>query len=124
MDNRLGQIQAGDLLSSFGYRVFSNAALLAGFAPADASKDYGLDALFIVTDTQPVKAAPRIVRHSRTDGWLHLEWDGEGDVFQVEAAASLDGPWASCSEVVPDLSGDSPCSTNAGASGIYRLRQW
>lgn len=123
-DNRLGNIQAGDLLSSFGYRVFSNAALLAAFAPADPSPDYGLDGLFVVTDTQPPKPPPRIVSASRSGGWFHLEWDGEGDVFQVEAAPSLEGPWAPCSEVVPDLSGDSPCSTNAGASGFYRLRQW
>ena len=123
-DSRLGTIQTGDLLSSFGYRVFRNAALLAAFAPADPSQDYGLDALFVVTDTQPPKPPPRIVCHRRTGGWLHLEWDGEGAVFQVETARSLDGPWTPVSEVVPDLSGDSPCGASAGGSGFYRLRQW
>ena len=124
VDSRLGQIQAGDLLSSLGYRVFSNAALLAAFAPAAPSQDYGLDALFVVSDTQPVKPPPRIVRNSRAGVWQHLEWDGEGDVFQVEAAPSLNGPWMPCTEIVPDLSWDSPCGTTAGASGFYRLRQW
>jgi hypothetical protein len=124
MDNRLGQVQAGDLLSSFGYRVFSNAALLAAFAPADPSQDYGLDALFVVTDTQPPKPPPCIVRHSRAGGWLHLDWDGEGDVFQVETAQSLGGPWTPASEVVPDLSSDSACGATASGSGFYRLRQW
>src|SRR5437016_1086619 len=61
-DNRLGAISAGDLLSSFGYRVFSNQDLLASFAPANPSTNYGLDALFIVTDTQPAQPPPRIVK--------------------------------------------------------------
>jgi hypothetical protein len=124
LDNRLGQVQAGDLLSNFGYRVFSNADLLAAFAPADPSLDYGLDALFVVTDTQPPKPPPRIVRYSPSGDWFHLEWDGEGDVFQVEAAPSLNGPWTPCTEVVPDLSGDSPRGATAAASGFYRLQQW
>jgi hypothetical protein len=124
MDKRLGQVQAGDLLSSLGYRVFSNAALLAAFAPADPSLDYGLDALFVVTDTQPPKPPPCIVGSSRTSGWLHLDWDGEGDVFQLETAPSLDGPWAPAGEVVPDLTSESPCDATVGGSGFYRLRQW
>ena len=124
MDNRLGKIEAGDLSSSRGYRVFSNAALVAAFAPADPSPDFGLDALFVVTDMQPLKPPPRIVRLNWNGGWLHLEWEGEGDVFQVEFAPSFGGPWTPCSEVVPDLSCDSPCSATTGASGFYRLRQW
>jgi hypothetical protein len=35
----LGTEQAGDLLSSFGHRVFSNRELVAAFAPADPSAD-------------------------------------------------------------------------------------
>jgi hypothetical protein len=35
-DLRLGAIQQGDLLSSLGHRVFSNAELVAAFSPADA----------------------------------------------------------------------------------------
>ena len=124
LDNRLGQIQAGDLLSSLGHRVFSNAALLAAFAPAEPSQDYGLDALFVVSDMQPVKPPPRIVPISRAGSGLHLEWDSEGDVFQVETAPSFNGPWTPCTEVVPDLSWDGPCGATAGASGFYRLRQW
>ena len=124
MDNRLGQVQVGDLLSSLGYRVFSNAALLAAFAPADPSKDYGVDALFVVTDAQPPKPPPCIVGSSGASGWFHLEWDGEGNVFQVETALSPGGPWMPASEVVPDLSTDSPCGAPASGSGFYRLRQW
>jgi len=98
--------------------------LLAAFAPTEPSQDYGLDALFVITDTQPVRPPPRIVRNSRTGGWQHLEWDGEGDVFQVEAAPSFNGPWTPYAEVVPDLSWDAPCGATADAAGFYRLRQW
>jgi hypothetical protein len=124
LDNRLGQIQAGDLLSNFGYRVFSNADLVAAFAPTDPSLDYGLDALFVVTDVQPPKPPPRILSLHKNGGWLHLDWDGEGDVFQVESAPNFGGPWTPWSEVVPGLSCDSPGEATVGASGFYRLRQW
>lgn len=124
MDNRLGQVQAGDLLSSLGYRVFSNSALLAAFAPADPSPDYGLDALFVVTGTQPPRPPPCFVRSSRTNGCLHLDWEGDGQVFQVETAPSPVGPWTPASELVPGLSSDCPCSATPGGSCYYRLRQW
>jgi hypothetical protein len=124
LDNRLGQIQAGDLLSSFGYRVFSNAALLAAFAPADPAQDYGLDALFVVTDTQPPKPPPCIVGGGPAGGRFHLDWDGKGSVFQVETALSPGGPWMPAGEVVPDLSSDSPCGASASGAGYYRVRQW
>jgi hypothetical protein len=124
LDKRLGQVGAGDLLSSFGYRVFSNPALLAAFAPADPTQDYGLDALFVVTDTQPPKPPPCIMRNSCTGGRLHLDWEGDGDVFQLETAPSFGGPWSPASEVVPDLSSDISWGTAASGSGFYRLRQW
>lgn len=123
-DNRLGTVQEGDLLSSRGYRVFSNRDLIAAFAPADPSADYGLDALFIVTDTAPPKPAPRIVKQTWSSGSFHLEWDGAGDVFQVETAPSLSGPWYPSGEIVPDLSCDIECPLTPGSAGFFRVRQW
>jgi hypothetical protein len=123
LDNRLGLIQSGDLLSNLGYRVLSNQDLLAAFAPADPAKDYGLDALFVVTDAQPPKPPPRIVRCTRSGNLFHLEWDGDGDVFQVEAAPNPGGPWLPCTPVLPDLSSDVG-SDSPSASGLFRLRQW
>src|ERR1041385_7648370 len=124
LDARLGQIQAGDLLSNFGYRVFSNADLLAAFAPADTSVDYGLDALYVVTDTVPPKATPRIIQQTRNAGGMHLEWDGVGEVFQLEHALDLQGPWVSCSPILPEISGDAACNVSAESAGFFRLRQW
>jgi len=120
-DSQIGAVKAGDLLSSYGFRVFNNEALVAAFAPADPSLDYGLDALFVVTDTEPVRAAPRFVRQSAAGGSLHLEWDGDGAVFQIEHASNLGGPWTNCSPVLPDLSGDPERNE---PSGFFRLRQW
>jgi len=123
-DNRLGTVQAGDLLSSLGHRVFSHGQLVSALAPADPSPDYGLDALFVVTDTRLPAAAPRIVKLRRAAGSFGVDWDGDGDVFQLEHAPDISGPWSPCSPIVPDLTYDDACDLTQGISGFYRLRQW
>jgi len=55
---------------------------------------------------------------------MHLEWDGEGEVFQLEFATALSGAWTPCSPILPDMSYDAACDLNAGASGYFRVRQW
>ena len=55
---------------------------------------------------------------------MHIEWDGEGDVFQLEHADSPFGPWTPCSPIVPDLSFDETFDLNSGDAGFFRLRQW
>jgi hypothetical protein len=122
-DSRLGMIHHGDLLSNLGYRVFSNSELIAAFAPADPTQDYGLDALYVVTDTQSPRPGPRIVGQTRTNNALRIEWDGEGDVFQVETAPGLSGPWHTCTDILADLAGEVCANLNAGC-GFYRVRQW
>ena len=123
-DNRLGAVQAGDLLSSLGHRVFSNRQLVAAFAPADPEQDYGLDALFVVTDMRPPALPPRIVNLRRIGGAIRVDWEGDGDVFQLEHAPSLSEPWLPCSPIVPDLSFDDANDRMDGTAGFYRLRQW
>jgi hypothetical protein len=122
-DRRLGLIQAGDLLSSLGHRVFRNEQLVAGFLPVDPSQDYGLDAVFVVTDTRPPACPPHILGCRRLAGSVRIDWDGEGDVFQLEHAPDLFGPWSPRSPLQPDLSFDDACDGTAG-SGFYRVRQW
>lgn len=123
-DNGLGTVQAGDLLSSFGHRVFSNEQLVAAFAPANPALDYGLDALFVVTDTKPPSLPPRIVKLRRSVGSSSVDWDGDGDVFQLEHAPSISGPWSPCSPILPDLTFEHADDGTGDASGFYRLRQW
>jgi len=123
-DNVIGAVQAGDLLSSLGHRVFSNRQLVAAFAPADPEQDYGLDALFVVTDLRPPSLPPRIVNLRRAGGAIHFDWDGDGDVFQVERATNPSGPWLPCSPILPDLFFDEANDLTASTAGFYRLRQW
>jgi len=123
-DNWLGTVSAGDLLSSLGHRVFSNRELVAAFAPVDSTQDYELDALFVVTDTRPSLTPPHIISLCRQASLIRLEWDGEGEVFQLERAPGPDGPWSPCSPIVPALCFDDVCDSAPGTSGYYRVRQW
>jgi hypothetical protein len=123
-DQRLGPVQAGDLLSNNGYIVFRNRSLVSAFAPTDPTQDYGLDALFVVTDTQTSSPCPRIIGQTSFGNRIHLEWDGDGEVFQVEHASSPVGPWVPCTEIVADLSCDIDAEASADTAHFYRLRQW
>jgi len=123
-DSRIGPVQPGDLLSNLGYRVFSNRSLLEAFSPADPAQDYGLDALFVITDTTPARPAPLITRQTVSGQTLHIEWDGQGSVFQLETAPSLSDLWSPCSQIIPDSFFDTPCDLSPGNSAFYRLRQW
>ena len=122
-DQQLGKVQRGDLLSNLGYRVFSNQELLAAFSPADPALDYGLDALFVVTDMQPPRPPPQIVQQQVSGDVFHFEWDGTGAVFQIETTPALSNPWVPCTPILPDLSSDAPIIPGQN-SGFYRLRQW
>jgi hypothetical protein len=121
IDNALGTIQAGDLLSSLGYRVFANQDLLTPFAPADPTNDFGLDAVFVVTDTQPPSSPPQITNATFSNGVMHLDWSGMGNVFQVESAPDITGPWSPLSDIVPDTSFDAAATDPLR---FYRVRQW
>jgi hypothetical protein len=123
-DKELGTVSAGDLLSSLGYRVLRNEQMVAAFAPADSSLAYGLDALFVITDTQPPAPPPRIVRLRHSGGSVGVEWDGDGQVFQLEHAPGISGPWSPCSPIDSALTFDAAGDLSAGASGFFRLRQW
>jgi len=81
---------AGDLLSDDGYRVFGNLELVSAFAPLEDASDFGLDALFIVTDFTPPAPAPRLLGIDPHSGAVF--WEGQGRVFQLERAADPTGP--------------------------------
>lgn len=114
----------GDLLSDQGYVVFRNLELVGAFAPIEDLADFGLDALFIVSDATPPSPSPRFTAINRqtASGAMELQWDGEGRVFQVERAGEVAGPFLPLSEIVPDLSFAD--TKPAPSLSFYRLRQW
>jgi hypothetical protein len=124
VDNRLGSIAGGDLLSNRGWRVFRNEDLVRAFAPDDPKVDYGLDGVFVVTDTCTPKPPPRITRWDRTQDSLRFDWEGEGGVFQMESAPGLMGPWSPCSEILPGLTGGAVWDGTGAGTRVYRVRQW
>ncbi|HWB02167.1 MAG TPA: hypothetical protein VG796_04020 [Verrucomicrobiales bacterium] len=121
-DDRLGPIGAGDLLSDQGYIVFRNAELTAAFAPVQATPDFGLDALFVITDITPPPPLPQLslTKKSGASG-VTLNWQGGGRVFQVERSTDLAEPFQPLSPVIPDSSWNDPADL---ARAFYRLRQW
>lgn len=126
-DGVLGPIQAGDLLSSYGYVVFRNLDLLAPFQPLEDLADFGLDALYVVTDsTLPPATPPRLtaIQWNRATGMLSLQWDGAGQVFQLEGALSPLGPWQPLRPPEPDVATTLMLPGQAPPMQFFRLRQW
>jgi hypothetical protein len=124
-DTQLGPIAAGDLLSDRGYIVFRNSELLAAFAPVQASPDFGLDALFIVTDATapPGSAQSNIAFNSATQD-ITITWQSPARIFQVERSADLTGPFEPVSPVIPDLLWKDPAALTARPRAFYRLHLW
>ena len=122
----LGPIHHGDLLSDQGFVVFLNLELTSAFAPVEDLSDFGLDALYIVTDALPPPPAPRIVSIKRASpsGDISVGWSGSGRVSQVEKAVRVTGPFLPTSSIVPDLSWIDFGASQTNAVGLYRLRQW
>jgi len=125
-DTQLGPIQPGDLLSDQGFVVFLNLELTSAFAPVEDLSDFGLDALYIVTDAILPAPAPRIrsIKLVSPSGDISVGWDGLGRVFQVEKAMRVTGPFLPTSSIVPDLSWIDFGASQTNAEGFYRLRQW
>jgi hypothetical protein len=125
-DTQLGAISEGDILSEQGYVAFRNPDLLQQFAPKDQTADYGLDALYVVTDLS-VAAPPRITHVSATPGAgeVRLQWEGPGHVFQLERAGIVTGPYDPASPIQPDTDFiDRALNQTAPPYGFYRVRQW
>jgi hypothetical protein len=114
----------GDLLSDQGYVVARNLELVGPFQPLEDLADFGLDALFIITDAAPPAPAPRFthIRRQRATGVVELEWAGNGRVWQVQRATTVPGAWTPVSPILPGLDFDDTTAT--ASESFYRLRQW
>jgi hypothetical protein len=125
-DQQLGPIAAGDLLSDAGAVVFRNRDFVSRFAPQEQIADYGLDGLFLVTDTFAEPTPPRITKLTvEQQSPRRLEWTGNGRVFQIEEIPRLGGPAIeSPSPIIPDFSFDFPVINRIDNQLFYRLRQW
>ena len=125
-DQVLGPIQPGDLLSDAGYVVFRNLELLNAFAPVEDLADFGLDALFIVTDVTPPAPAPQFlsIQANRSTRSIELAWEGKGRVFQIERASVVADAFQPFSFIIPDLTLDDRGALTNRAQSFYRLRQW
>ncbi|MCX7866102.1 MAG: hypothetical protein N2438_03110 [Limisphaera sp.] len=124
--NRYG---AGDLLSDQGWVVAHNRDLLAAFQPLEDLADFGLDALQIVSDTDPVWSAvtmePRL-QLWRPPGTSHLQfdWTGNGRFYQLERALTLEGPWQPWGPVYLEPPAVDTNAVQRDPGAFYRLRQW
>lgn len=119
----------GDLLSDQGYVVYRNLDLLAPFQPLEDLADFGLDALFIVSDLGAPPStipAPRCagIAPDRSSGNIRLEWNAPGRVFQMERATNLAGPWEPASPILTEPPAMDPGAMTNAPQGFYRLRQW
>ena len=114
---------AGDLLSDAGYVVYRNADLTAKLMPVgEAPTDFGLDAVFVVTDFNATMDAVAVnVAFDRSNNFAVFSWKGNGRVSQLYRAAEVTGPWEAWTPIFP---GASYAQTVDGARGFFRLRQW
>jgi hypothetical protein len=117
---------AGDVLSDQGFVVYHNLELVSAFAPIEAVAEFGLDALYIVTDAVSPAPAPKIssVIGPSPSGGFSLNWTGDGRVFQLEKAATPTGPFAPLSPLMVDLDWFDSGAVLGYSNGFYRLRQW
>jgi hypothetical protein len=124
-DQVLGAVLPGDLLSDQGYIVFRNLGLLSTFAPKETPMDFGLDALYVVTDATPLAQAPQLtIQGNRSTGTARLIWQGPGRVFQVGRADHVTGPFQPLSPILPDLLFDDVGTLTNRSQAWYRINQW
>src|ERR1044071_8632235 len=125
-DSQLGPILAGDILSDQGFVVFHNLELVSAFAPVEDLADFGLDALYIVTDATPPAPAPKLTSAQAVNGSqsIALQWYGSGRAFQIERAGAVAGPFLPASPILADLSWLDSIAAATNPAAFYRLRQW
>lgn len=121
----LGPVLPGDLLSDQGYIVFRNLELLAAFAPKETLADFGLDALYVVTDATPPAPPPLLaIKTASSPNSTTLTWQAQGRVFQVQRADTPTGPFQILSPILPDLFFEDSGTLTNQTHSYYRLRQW
>ncbi|MCX6927733.1 MAG: hypothetical protein NT154_31660 [Verrucomicrobia bacterium] len=121
---------AGDLLSDQGYVVYRNAELVSAFAPAASGTNFGLDALYVITDVPPLGnglGPAKLAQPQPTNqppASLAFGWSAAGHVFQLERASNPAGPYLPASRIDTDGPFLDPGVLTNRAQAFYRLHQW
>lgn len=125
-DDSLGIVRHGDLLSDCGEIIYRNYDLLRNFQPLEELADFGLDAVFIVSDATalPAGVARCTGMELLPDGVIRTHWKTTGKLRQLEKATSVLGPWKAISPITVDLTFDDPEGQNHVPQAFYRLREW
>jgi hypothetical protein len=124
LDNALGAIPRGTLLSDQGYIVYRNLELVGTFQPLEDLADFGLDAVFIVTDLTPAPPQTKIAEILPTTEShpLALRWTGDAKVFQVESTQSIPGAFLPASPCLLDFEWSDSAAPQP--QRYYRLHAW
>lgn len=126
-DAVLGPIRHGDLLSDRGEVLWRNLELLREFQPLEDLADFGLDALYIVSDAlvlPTVTASCTAIRPDRATGDVLVRWEATGRLYQLEKATNVLGPWLPLGPITLEPVFVDPGALGRSAQGFYRLRQW
>jgi hypothetical protein len=118
----LGVILAGDLLSDKGFIVYKNLDLLSNFSPLEDLADFGLDAIFIITDLNATAQSPRITSWKIENGNLTIKWQGNGRIYQIEQSNDILGPFIPLITTTSKEFSDTQGAANNKT--FYRIRQW
>ncbi|PYI82679.1 MAG: hypothetical protein DME26_16805 [Verrucomicrobia bacterium] len=121
-----GPVSDGDLLSDRGKIIFRNLELVSAFAPVEALTNFGLDALFIVTDVTAPVSPPKFLNLALNsqNGNVPLNWDGPGKVFQLEKAPDVVGPYLPITPIMVETNFTDVGTLTNSTKAFYRIRQW
>jgi hypothetical protein len=124
-DSELGAVSHGDLLSDAGYIVYRNRDLVESLRPVDQTNDFGLDAVFVISDAAAADGATRLSASlDASNGSIVFIWAGGGRVFQLERAFEATGPWEAVTPIIATTRWDDFGAVKAYKRAFYRLRQW
>jgi hypothetical protein len=121
----LGSISEGDLLSDNGTVVFRNLELLAGFKPFEKLANFGLDALFLIAETDRTEPPPQATITMRQDlGGVRIDWTSDGKVFQLEQADKPGGPYVPVGPITTETQYIDLVALLGRTKSFYRLGLW
>ncbi len=116
-----GQIGPGDIVSDRGYIVFKNRDLVRLYEPSPVETDYGLDALYVITDLANTAPPLRITQIQISNGQVILTWENSGGSYQVERADEVSGPYTAVS---PVIAANTWSDGTLKAMAFYRLKRF